>query len=438
MCTLRNHIGRLRVLKLSVVILACFAVAPRISAQRSLTLEECLGIARANSIGLRLEEHAARAAELSASELGTTGLPQVKAVGAASYAPESRSFGYDPAISNGGQLAGQAVIQQSVYDGGVRALKSDQIQLEIERLTHERRAVDRDLVYTVSAFFVDALRASEEAAIQAASVRQLTEYLELVRQMMRGGNAGQTDVLKTEVQLDNARIALEKASEEGVLAKASLAESMGIPGDTTFVPSGVLEDPEAAAEPTVSVDSAATIDLRMAGLEAQKAVLDVEMAQRERLPAVSFSGDAGVLSSLDNLRLPPGERVTGLGYSIGVLVELPLFTWGSIGLRVEQRQLAAESQRLRLEQLKRTLRTEVNGVRAQMQTARSALRTLKGTLRSAEDAYLLTKSKFAGGGTLSIEVLSAQQLLADTRTARLHSLAEWHTLKARLAQLTAQ
>jgi outer membrane protein TolC len=176
----------------------------------------------------------------------------------------------------------------------------------------------------------------------------------------------------------------------------------------------------------------------MAGLEAQKAVLDVEMAQRERLPAVSFSGDAGVLSSLDNLRLPPGERVTGLGYSIGVLVELPLFTWGSIGLRVEQRQLAAESQRLRLEQLKRRLRTEVNGVRAQMQTARSALRTLKGTLRSAEDAYLLTKSKFAGGGTLSIEVLSAQQLLADTRTARLHSLAEWHTLKARLAQLTAQ
>ncbi|HEX9006158.1 MAG TPA: TolC family protein, partial [Bacteroidota bacterium] len=174
--------------------------------QRSLTLEDCLRIARANSLALRLEGTSAQSAELARSELGRAGLPQLKAVGSASYAPEFGRAGYDPIVSNGGELAGQAVVQQSVYDGGVRSLKTDQLGLEIERLDLQRRAVDRDLVFSVTTAFVDARRAAEEAAIQTESVRQLQDYLELVRSMMRGGTASQTDVLKTQVQLDNAKV----------------------------------------------------------------------------------------------------------------------------------------------------------------------------------------------------------------------------------------
>ncbi|HEX9006633.1 MAG TPA: TolC family protein, partial [Bacteroidota bacterium] len=215
---------------------------------------------------------------------------------------------------------------------------------------------------------------------------------------------------------------------------------MGTPADTSLVLSGAWESPDSTSNPASPAppDSGRSLDLQMAGLEMQKSLLDVQLSERERLPAVNLTGDAGLLSSVDNLRLPAGERTSGVGYSLGVQVELPLFTWGSIGLRIEQRRLAAEAQQLRLQQLARARRTELLSVTARLATVKTAVQLMRGTLRSAEDAYLLTKSRFAGGAALSLEVLSAQQLLADTRVAFLHALAEWHGLKAKLSQLTAQ
>ena len=85
--------------------------------QTSLTLDQCLQLARSNSPALRAADDAAQASELSQSELTTTALPQLKAGLGGSYAPVPPSFGYDPIISNGGQIAGQIMLEQSLYDG---------------------------------------------------------------------------------------------------------------------------------------------------------------------------------------------------------------------------------------------------------------------------------------------------------------------------------
>ena len=107
--------------------------------QTTLTLEQCLSLAKKNSPALRAAEGAIRSSELARSELSTTALPQLKAVVGGNYAPVPPRFGYDPAISNGGQVEEQVVVQQSLYDGGVRSLKSVQLHYDNERLTKERQ-----------------------------------------------------------------------------------------------------------------------------------------------------------------------------------------------------------------------------------------------------------------------------------------------------------
>jgi cobalt-zinc-cadmium efflux system outer membrane protein len=407
-------------------------------AQRALTLEACLRLARERSIAVRREDIAYRATQLTRTEIHSTGLPQVKLNAGASYAPWSGLRGYDPAITEGGQLAGQVVVQESLYDGGIRGLKTDQLSLELDRLTDEKRAVQRDLNYTVTSLFIEALRAEREVALQAASEQQLEDYLGLLDQMMHGGGSSQTDILRTRVQRDNARMGLARASQEAALAKLQLAEAMGTPGDTAFALAGTLDIPADSVGIAPEDTTLETIDLRMARLDLQKSLLDVEVSQREHWPTLSLMGDVGLLTSVNNMRLPQEERLNGLGYSIGVLVEVPLFTWGGISSRIEQRQVAVEGQRLGVEQLSRTLRRDLLSIRVQMENTLGTLRSLQSTLRAAEDNYLLTKSKFAGGGTLSLEVLNAQQLLADSRLMELQALATWHTLKAKYEQLHTQ
>jgi outer membrane protein len=417
-------------------------VVSHASGQVMFTLDRCLTLARTQNLRMRNAENAIRTAELAHAELTTTKLPQIKFGASSIYAPSSGSLGYDPALSNGGQLAGQVIVQQSLYDGGIRRLKSDQLSLDVDRLAKEKRMTERDLVFSVKQAFVETLRAEQELGLQEESVRQLSEYLNIVRRLSKVGSAAYTDVLKTELQLSNAQLSYQKATEEFAVAKYSLAELIGTPLDTAFTIAGSLNDTTSGYADSSSFsgnsESSSSLEMATALLALKRTLLDVELTQHENYPIVQFVGDAGLLTSGDNLRLPRDERANMFGYSFGVSLEIPLVNWGATDLRVQQKQLDADNLRLQSELLQRSIMTESRKSRLQMMKQRERLRVIQYNIHSAEDNFLLTKSRYAGGGTLSLEVLSAQQLLTDTKLSELQTLADIQLLAAKMEQLSTR
>jgi outer membrane protein TolC len=411
-------------------------------AQTRLTLQQCVVHAEQNSPALRASEGAMRSSGLAQEELSTSGLPQLKVVAGGSYAPIPPRFGYDPAISNGGQVAGQIVVQQSLYDGGVRGLKSDQLRYESERLGKERQRINRDLLFTVRQTFIEALRAQQEVHLQQESADQLAEYLGLVRRLFNGGNASYTDVLKTDVQFSNATIVLQKSDEALATAKYSLSELIGATIDSSVGLAGSLDTLLAGESDTLANkgghDLLTNLDLSIAGLTIEQSLLDVEVEKSKRLPELSFIGDVGYLSSVENLRLPSADRFNSFGYSVGIGIEIPLFSWGATGLRITQRELETDGLRFQRELLRRSLRTEYRKTQLQLARALDRLRAIRANITKAEENFLLTKSKFAGGVSLSLEVLSAHQLLTDAKLGELQTLADIQLFTAKLDQLSTQ
>ena len=424
------------------ILLFIAVVIPYASGQVVFTLDRCLTLAHTQNPRMRSAENAIRTAELSHAELSTTKLPQIKLGATSIYAPSSGSLGYDPALSNGGQVSGQVIVQQSLYDGGIRGLKSDQVSLDIDRLKKEKRIAERDLVFSVKQVFIEALRAQQEIFLQEESVRQLSEYLEIVRRLSKAAHAAYTDVLKTELQLSNARLSSQKATEEFSVAKYSLAELIGTQLDTTFTVAGSLSDTTSRAYDSSSLlqtpDSLSNLELSAASLAIKRSLLDVELTQHENYPTVSFVGDAGLLTSGDNLRLPRDERANMFGFSLGVALEIPLINWGATDLRIQQKQLDADNLRLQSDMLQRSITTESRKTQIQIMKQRERLRVIQNNIQTAEDNFLLTKSKYTGGGTLSLEVLSAQQLLTDTKLSELQTLADIQLLAARMEQLSTK
>jgi outer membrane protein TolC len=412
-----------------------------LQAQHLYTLEECISIARKNSLALRISASSIHSTLSAQEELKMTARPQLKFGAGTIYAPTSKYFGYDPALSNGGQIAGQLILQQQIYDGGIRDLKSAQLDLELSHLSQEHYANDRDIIFGVREAYIELLFAQETAVLQQASTEQLSEYLDLVNRMYHGGNGSYTDVLKTTIQLASARIDVEQALESQNIAKLSLAQAMGIPGDTAIRASGTLEHLTRTTTDSLGIvvtDSSFTnLDLQMAQIEIEKDLIDVQLAQSERLPTILLNTDAGILTSYDNLHLPIGERSSMLGASIGISIELPIFTWGAIDLRTEQRKLAVEIKQDQKEQLRRSLLIERQKTLIRLHKALNELVALKRNIVVAEENYSLTKSKYAAGGSLAIEVLSAQQLLIETQTASLQSESNIRLLLAHLEQISA-
>jgi outer membrane protein len=411
-----------------------------LQAQQIFTLDDCLAIARKNSLTLRVSAINIRSTEFAQDELKTTALPHLKFGAGVLYAPSSKNFGYDPALSNGGQLAGQVILQQPLYDAGIRRLKSAKLDLELSHLSHEHHFNERDIVFSVKKAFIELLFAQEATSLQQSNAGQLTEYLDLTNRMYHGGNGSYTDVLKTSVQLASARIAVESAKESQDIAKFALTQVMGIPADTALIASGTLENLSITTIDSLGIvvsDSSFTnLELQMAQIEIEKGLVDVELSQSERLPFILLNADAGLLTSFDNLHLPIDDRASMIGASIGLSIEFPLLTWGAIDLRTEQRRLAVEVQQDQKELLRRSILTEQQKTLLQLHTAVSRFDALKQNVRTAEDNYSLTKSKYAAGGSLALEVLSAQQLLVDTRTALLQTESDIRLLLAHLEQIS--
>lgn len=380
-----------------------------------------------------------RASELARAELGKERLPQVGAAGEASYAPEGLTFGYDPVITNGGTLAAQLAVRQSVYDGGVRALKSEQLDRERTRLLKERDRVARDLVYRVKHAFIEALRARGETALQRASVDALESYLGLVERLYAGGRVKNTDIYSTQIQLTRQRAQYDAAMVDYASAAYALGDAAGIPVDTTTV---LLDSLEEFAGGTAAVAAAAealqhNMELEAAALAVRASALGANIARHERYPRVTAAADAGYLGSVENLRLPPPDRYNALGYSVGVRVEVPLFDWGATDLRVQQRQLETENLRLQREDLRRSLTAGYRSAAAQLRHARGRLAGLRENVGRAQQNYLLVKAEYAGGTGAVLDVLTAQQFVVDTKRDEMETLAAIALAAVKLEQLTA-
>ena len=408
------------------------------AAQGPLTLDSCLVIALANSPAIRSADNALRSASLARSELLTTVLPQVQAVIDGIYVPVPPRYGYDPAITDGGEVRGLIAVRESVYDSGVRSLKSDQFTLDIDRLGSERRLAALDLALAVKLSFYEYLRARAEVGLQKESVDQLEAYLGLLRRLYSAGSAGATDMLKTEIQASAARIALAKAREASAGALIGLEETMGILPDTSVGITGSLEDPAGAVNDSAApVDPAGTLDMSVAGMLVRRSMIDEDITRHERLPDLSVFADAGYLASGDNFRLPSSERLNGLGYEVGLALQFPILNWGATGFRAEQKEVATDDLRNRMEILRRSIASDGLRLRIQIAGARERLGVLRENLSKAVDNFILTKSKFAAGASLSIEVLSAQQSLTDARLAELQALEDIRTCEARIERLNA-
>jgi outer membrane protein len=409
---------------------------PSVSGQTVLTLDQCLDLARQHNLQLRVSESASHAALLSRDELMTTKLPQFQFEASALYAPSSGHFGYDPLITNGGQYAGQIVGKQSLYDGGIRSLRAGQIGVDIDLTDKESKTTERDLTYAVKQAFIEALRADRESQLEIESVGQLNDYLERIRQLSNAGNASTTDILKTEVQRSEAEISFHKSQEEYSAAKYSLSELIGEAIDTSFALAGSLDDTTRTDSLSFGYpDSVESLELQMAALTIQRNQLEIDLAHHELSPTVSLVGDAGLLTSGDNLRLPYDERAGILGYSIGLMVEVPFFNWGATDLRVQQRESAGRILQLQSDLLRRSIVSESKKIRLSLIESRNRLILVRQNIKAAEENFLLTKSKYLAGGSLSLEVLSAQQLLTDSKLMELQTEADIQNLSAKLEQL---
>ena len=293
----------------------------------------------------------------------------------------------------------------------------------------QRDAVQTSLVASVATAYVDLKNLDERLAIARRTTSSRKASLDLVTARSVGGVSSDLEVGQAEALLSQAQV-LIPVTEQALAAKENeIRVLLGeYPGGITR--GGSLESLGSALHIAGGLPSALMArrpDLSAANQAFQAATADIGVAEALRFPALSLTGNGGVISA-DLHHLLEGKSGA---YSIGPQLTGPIFDAGRNKSRVQAAQASA----------KIALAAYDKAAQQAFQEAADALNSYQKTGEIiAEESRLVTSEKnvaalaldrFQGGASSYLEVLDAERELftaeldlADARSNRLRAVVQ--------------
>jgi outer membrane protein TolC len=282
-------------------------------------------------------------------------------------------------------------------------LTSRAANLELERAAFQ-------LERAVRLRFHQALAAQALAEVAEQNVRTLEDHLKRAQALLRSGEATRFDVLRIQVQLEEAIPEKQAADDAIVIARRALTESMGGEGEGREL-AGKLPDPrEGRVPPELVVDLSARPDLRAVALRSDAADELRGAAGAWWWPRFSLFAQLEGYNNFD-ASLTSNYRND---YAFGLSLSWSLFDAQAIaraGMAAARRDSAEQARRQ--EELRAPVDFETWKRRYGQDVALFKARSR--AIESAEEALRLARSGFSAGTRTGTDVLDAE---ADLTRAR--------------------
>jgi outer membrane protein len=287
-----------------------------------------------------------------------------------------------------------------------------------------RRGTELDVAMQARLDYISALREAENLRVTGDLLRDVNERLRLTRELFDGGRVPRYYVLRDETERANAiqmdAMARSRAEQAMVSLKTTLGIDLSSPirlADQlqyTAVPISVEEGVRDAAE--------SHPDLRSAIKQREAAQADVRAAYGSYFPQVSLSYMYdGQWSKNRN-----ESSMSADGYSVGVVVTLPLFD----GF---QRENAVKTAKAKLDRathaeglVRQQIAKEVNQAALMLRAAETGVEASRKGLEQAEEESRVVKDRFQSGRGIQLEILDAQVSLTRARFNAVAALAEYN------------
>jgi outer membrane protein TolC len=317
---------------------------------------------------------------------------------------------------------------------------------EVEVQSAAVKAVRRELARDVRVAYYQYRQAEARVDILAAARDLVRENRRASERLRAAGRATQEAVYRAEVEVLDVRQQLGDARARVAQARRYLNVLRNRPADVPIPDAGVeadvlIERRMRAARRTVGGELLRAEGPTLEGVTSvveRRPVLDRlaaaaaaaddrrRAAQTQYLPTVSVSVDAGIQGETYGFS---GEQPFVLG---SVVLQWSLFDGLQRERTVERRRLAAQTLRVRREDVAQQLGLELRTAIEDVRVGRRALRTAEARVRAARESFRLAERRYEAGRASFVEY-------TDARTARteaeLNANVTRYDLLVRLARL---
>jgi outer membrane protein len=318
-------------------------------------------------------------------------------------------------------------LRQTLFDAGSTSNFVKSIRHNIAAQDYEVRKTSFDIVWGVKSAFYDVLKKRDLLDVSKTALKTAEKHLEQSKALYKEGLAPRSDVIKSEVQVSNARLDVVKAENALLSAKANLATAMGQPVTTDFDVAAQDEGllpilPSLKDVLLLAYNQRPELKGNRARIESAKASID--QAQSGLYPNLSLDASYG----WQNSEFFPSERK----WSVGLTVGIPIFEQLTTKSKINQAAANLAGLKAIEIQTKRNIELDVQQAWLSLKEAMERLDVTKKALEQAEEDMRVSEGRYKEGMGNILEVIDAQTALTQARTNNVVALYDISSAGARL------
>jgi len=403
-----------------------------------LTLQDALARARKNSVEFQAAATDAAIAGEDRKQARDALLPSV------AY---NNQFLYTQGTGNGGvryiannsihEYVSQGNVHEVIDLAGVASYRRAAAAAAVAKARAE--IASRGLVVTVVQYYFHVAAAQSKLEIAQKGAAQGEDFFKLTQALEKGGEVAHSDVIRSELQMQDRRRQLQEAQLELLNAKLDLAVLIFPDFNENFE----IGDDLHASVPLPTIEEVQqqgardNPELRAALAGVQQAGHDVTDARAGYLPSLGLDYFYGIDSAqfatnsvIDN------QKIHNLGSSASATLNIPIWNWGATQSRVKQAELRRNQAERELSLAHRKLLAEMRSLYSEAETALNELAGLQRSAELASEGLRLATLRYKGGETTVLEVVDAQNSFAQANTSYQDGAVRYRVALANLQTLT--
>jgi outer membrane protein TolC len=292
----------------------------------------------------------------------------------------------------------------------------------------------RDLVvFAVAGSYLQVTTAQARVVAMRAQVESSRSVYQQASDRLKAGLDARIDVTRTQVQYqtDIQRLRAEQADVDK--QKLDLSRVIGLPYGSDFT---LADDFPYTPLADLSVDEALKrananrADLRAARAAVQAAEAASRAAHAEYLPSLSMAGDYGAEG------VNPGQ--SHASYTVGATLHVPIFQGGKVQGDVERALATLNQRKAELQDTFGVIDHDVRVAFINLNEAADQVAVAESNVSLSKDTLLQARDRFVNGIADTVEVVQAEQTVAQANNDYINAVFEHNLAKVSLSRAMGQ
>jgi len=288
----------------------------------------------------------------------------------------------------------------------------------IEKTRFDLDDARTDYLFNVAAAYYSVLKNKKGLEIAESDVKRLTAYKKAIQLRLDLKDTPKTELYRAEAELSGSETALVAAANRLRYSRITLARLVKLPmGYELELPDQIKSERDyPSTEQLIKTALAKRVDLKSLYMADKISESEIDYYQGAHWPTLSLEGVYTGLDSEPESYYPDEDSL-----HVGLSLNFPIFEGGLRSAEVSQARARKRQVELRLKDLAKQVRVEVEQTWLELQTAESAMASLEDRLKSAQENYTAVSQRYQHGLADSLDVIDANSLLLQSEEGLLEA-----------------